>query len=122
MFRSWILTGLIGLAAACTVATPLSAQTRPDAATVSGRVTLASDGSPVHGATVVVVGARRTTTTDDAGAFTIENVPLGTYEVIAQREHLSADRQTVTLTAGGSASLTFVLTIAALHENVAVTG
>jgi iron complex outermembrane receptor protein len=122
MFRSWILTGLVGLAAACAVATPLSAQTRSDAATVSGRVTLAADGSPVHGATVIVVGARRTTTTDDAGVFTIENVPIGTYEVVAQREHLSADRQTVTLTAGGSASLTFVLTIAALHENVAVTG
>jgi iron complex outermembrane receptor protein len=41
--------------------------------------------------------------------------------VIAQREHLSAARQVVTVTAGGRASLEFELTIEALHENISVT-
>ncbi len=114
-------TSVAALAATLLLASPLSAQTRPATGAVAGRVTLAADGSAVHGATVIVVGARRDTTTDATGTFSIENVPVGTYEVIAQREHLSAGRQTVTVTAGGRASLEFALTIEALHENISVT-
>ena len=110
----------LAMAAACLAAgSPLFAQN--GAGTISGRVSLASDNSPVHGATVIVVGARRTATTNDAGAFVLENVPAGTYDVIAQREHLSAVRQSVTVVAGQTATVTFGLTLEAIHEEVAVT-
>lgn len=89
--------------------------------TLTGKVILASTNEPVHGATVVAVGARRTTTTGEAGAFTIENVPPGTYEVLAQREHFSSARQTVTIVAGQTAAVEFRLSIEALHEEVTVT-
>lgn len=121
MFRSILSTGVCAILATLVPISALSAQTRPATGTVTGRVTLAVDGSPVHGATVIVVGARRDTTTDPTGAFSIENVPVGSYEVIAQREHLSAGRQTVTVAAGATATVEFALTIEALHENVAVT-
>jgi iron complex outermembrane receptor protein len=110
----------LAVVAACLAAgSPLLAQT--GSGTISGRVTLASDNSPVHGATVIVVGARRTATTNDAGAFTLENVAAGTYDVIAQREHLSAVRQSVTVVAGQTATVVFALTLEAIHEEVAVT-
>ncbi len=89
--------------------------------TVTGKVIFEASGQPVHGATVIIIGARRTTTTSDAGTFEIPNVPVGTFEVIAQREHFSAARKTVTVAAGQTVSVEFSLAIETVHENVTVT-
>ncbi|HYN08336.1 MAG TPA: TonB-dependent receptor [Vicinamibacterales bacterium] len=88
--------------------------------TISGRVTL-ENGDPVHGATVIVVGARRQATTGDDGKFEISNVPAGTYSVLAQRVQLSTSRQTATVAAGQIATLEFKLSIG-IHEEIVVTG
>jgi hypothetical protein len=98
--------------------TSVYAQTRTG--TVSGRVAL-ENGDPVHGATVIIVGARRQTTTADDGKFEITNVPPGTYDVLAQRAQLSTSRQTVTITAGPTATLDFKLAVG-IHEEITVTG
>lgn len=124
MIRDVLLRGFAGvalLAGALAAAGEATAQTAPDTGTVTGRVVLAVDGSPVHGATVVVVGTRRSATTDETGGFRIDSVPVGTHEVIAQREHLSADRQTVTVTAGETVEIAFALGLEARHESIAVT-
>lgn len=121
MLRSWILRGLVAALVAGATSPALSAQTPPGAGTISGTVTLQLDGSPVHGATIIVVGARRTATTGPDGTFAIPNVPAGAYEVVARREHLTAERQTVTVAAGAAATVTFALVVEALHEEVAVT-
>jgi len=89
--------------------------------TITGTVTLERTGAPLHGATIVVIGARRTTTTGELGVFEITNVPPGTYEVLAQREHFSAARQSVTVVPGQTATLAFQLSIEAVHEEVTVT-
>lgn len=89
--------------------------------TVAGRVTLQDGGAPVHGATVIVVGARRQAVSGEDGRFEITNVPAGTYEVLAQREHFSAARQSVTVAAGQTASIEFSLSVEAFHEEVTVT-
>lgn len=89
--------------------------------TVTGKVVFEASGDPVHGATVIIIGARRTTTTSDKGTFEIPNVPVGTFEVIAQREHFSAARKSVTVTAGQTVSVEFSLSIETVHENVTVT-
>jgi iron complex outermembrane receptor protein len=104
-------------------ARPAFAQTaRPSTGgTITGKVVLESTGAAVHGAVVVVVGARRTANAGDDGAFVITNVAPGTYEVLAQREHFSAARQTVTVVAGQTATLEFKLSIEAIHEEVTVT-
>jgi iron complex outermembrane receptor protein len=102
---------------AAMVAVPAHAQS---GTTVTGRVTLAG-GEPVHGATVVIVGARRTATTDDTGAFTIAGVSPGTYEVLAQREHFTAARQTIVIGQTPPTPLAFVLTAETVHEQLTVT-
>jgi iron complex outermembrane recepter protein len=88
--------------------------------TITGTVTLPT-GDPVHGALVVVIGSRRTVTTDAEGAFTLPALPPGTYDVIAQREHLTTHRQRVTVTAGQASTANFTLSLEALHEDVVVT-
>jgi iron complex outermembrane receptor protein len=112
---------LAALAATLAVVWSSTAFAQSTAGTVSGKVTFEATNQPVHGATVIIIGARRTVTTNDAGAFEIPNVPVGTYDVIAQREHFSAARKSVTVTAGQTATLEFVLSIETVHENVTVT-
>ncbi len=88
---------------------------------VTGTVKFEASGAPVHGATIIVIGARRTTTTSATGTFELRNVPAGTFEVVAQREHFSAARQSVTVVAGQTATVEFLLTVEAVHEHVTVT-
>lgn len=88
---------------------------------VSGKVTFDVTGDPVHGATVIIIGARRTATTNDTGTFELTNVPPGTYDVVAQREHFSAARKSVTVVAGQTVTVDFSLVIETVHENLTVT-
>ena len=74
-------------------APPVQAQ---DTGTVRGTVTLVENDDPVDGAVVLVLGAGAFTFTDE-GTFEITSVPVGSYVVTAQREHLTTDRQTVTV-------------------------
>ena len=97
---------------------PLAAQ---EAGTVRGSVTLIENAAGVHGAVVLVVGPGLVALTDERGGFQIDGVPAGTYEVLAQREHLSAGRQTITLVGGGSVTLRFELGLSPVHEEVTVT-
>ena len=106
------------LAAAAMLVGPVWAQ---ETGVVGGRVTLMENGGPVHGAVIVVVGAGAVGLTDEQGAFEIDNVPAGSYEVIAQREHLTADRRMVTVAAGGTATVDFALGLSAVHEELTVT-
>jgi iron complex outermembrane receptor protein len=114
------VSALLALLLAVGSASPAFGQTT--AGSISGKVILDTTGAPVHGASVVVVSLRRTSTTGDDGTFTIANVPPGVYEVLAQRDHFSAARQTATVTAGGTTTLEFKLSIEAVHEEVTVTG
>jgi iron complex outermembrane receptor protein len=87
---------------------------------IRGTVSLAQNNDPVHGATVLVTELRRTATTDDTGQYEIRNVPPGTYEVLAQREHLTTERKQVTVTAEQAATADFSLAIG-VHEELTVT-
>jgi len=88
--------------------------------TIAGRVTL-ENGDPVHGATVILVGARRQAITGDDGKFEITNVPAGTYEVLAQRAQLSTGRQTAIVAGGQTLTVEFKLSLG-IHEEITVTG
>ncbi|MDQ3069423.1 MAG: TonB-dependent receptor [Acidobacteriota bacterium] len=99
---------------------PVPQSPAPVATSITGKV-LNQNGEPVHGAQIVVIGIARTVTTADDGTYTLPNVAPGSYEVIAQREHLTTERQSVTVTAGQAATADFTLSIEGVHEEVVVT-
>ncbi len=88
---------------------------------IHGSVMLEGNGGPVHGAVVLVVGTGDFALTDEQGIFEIDDVPAGAYEVLAQREHLTAGRQMVTVDPGGAATVDFMLGLSPVHEDVTVT-
>ena len=88
---------------------------------VRGTVTFAEGGAAVHGAVVLVVGPGLVALTSENGAFEIVNVPAGTYEVLAQREHLTAGRQTIMVDAEHTTTVDFTLELSPVHEEVTVT-
>ena len=59
------------------------AVTSPATGAISGTVTNADSGATISGATVRVEGTSRSTTTDSSGGYTIIDIPVGTYDVIA---------------------------------------
>ena len=98
-------------------ASPVQAQ---ETGTLRGSVILVETGDPVDGALIQIIGTGAFTFTDD-GIFQFTNVPVGSYEVTAQREHLAAGRQTVTVAAGETAGLDFALSLLLVREEVNVT-
>ena len=112
--RMPILAGLV----ASVLATTAYAQ---NTGTIRGEVTFTASGEPVHGAVVLVVGPSLVALTDENGIFEIPEVRSGTYEVLAQREHLTAARQTVTVPAGQAVVVDFTLDLTTIHEELTVT-
>jgi iron complex outermembrane receptor protein len=112
------VTGALGLGLLL-LAGPTAAQ--DTTGRITGTVVLDVTGEPLHGATVIVVGPGRAVVTDSAGTFTIAGLAPGAYEVVATREHLTAGRLTVQVTAGGTATAEFRLSISSVHEEVTVT-
>jgi len=112
--RNAVAAALVAVLAVAT----LSAQS---AATIRGRVTFENGNEPVHGAIVLVVGAGRSATTDEDGRFEIGGLPAGTFDVVAQREHLTTARQRISLSADQQVDLTFALVLTPLHEQLTVT-
>ena len=111
------------LALAALAAAPVAAQ--PTGA-LQGAVTLAEQAAAeqaaaVHGAVILIVGTGLVGLTDEDGAFRIANVPAGVHEVLAQREHLTTSRQTITVDAGGTATVDFELGLSPVREEVTVT-
>ena len=88
---------------------------------VRGIVSFLENGGAVHGAVVLLVGPGLVALTDEQGEFVIDNVPAGTYEILAQREHLSATRQLITVDSGQTTEMEFELLLSPIHEEVTVT-
>ena len=55
------------------------------------------------------------------GHFQFDGLAPGTYELLAQREHLTATRQSVTVPAGGVETIAFMLELSPVHEELTVT-
>ena len=100
--------------------TPLQAA-QDDAGSVRGSVILEENGDFVSGTVILVVGAGAFALTDGQGRFRIDDVPAGEYEIVAQRDHLTAGRQTVLVEPGGTATADFVLRLSPVREEVTVT-
>jgi TonB-linked SusC/RagA family outer membrane protein len=95
-----------------------------NAGSVTGTVTNRQNGQPIPGAQVNLVNTRYGALTDQAGRFTIVNVPAGTYTVVATFLGYTEARQAnLVVRAGQAASATFQLeeTVLTLQQLV-VTG
>ncbi|MGI8509439.1 MAG: SusC/RagA family TonB-linked outer membrane protein [Gemmatimonadaceae bacterium] len=90
-------------------------------ASISGRVTKTGDGVPVGGVRVIVVNSRVGATTDADGHYVIRNAPVGTDQVRALRIGFISQSQPVTVSAGQSATVNFILAEAAVQLQQMVT-
>ena len=88
---------------------------------IRGTVTFADNGERVHGATVLVIGIDRVELTDEDGEFVFQYIPAGTYAILAQREHLTAERQTIVVEPGQVVILELSLGLSTVHEDITVT-
>ena len=110
-------TGVAALFATLCASDPLLAQTR-----ITGAVR-ASDGSgPIVGAEVTLTGTKRGAITREDGRYTIA-VDAGTYQVTAKRIGYAPETQSVTVTAGRTATLDFELKVTAAQlGGIVITG
>jgi iron complex outermembrane receptor protein len=93
----------------------------PSTGSITGVVELAENGDPVHGAVVIIVGLGKFATTDEHGRFEIVDVPANRWDMLAQREHLTAARKTIEVFAGEATDVTFTLELSPIHEDITVT-
>jgi len=117
LMRLWLLAALVlflpGLAAA------------QSTATLQGRVTDAESGDPLPGANVVLYRAGETAAfrgvaADMQGRYRLENLPAGTYEVVARFVGYADARRTVTLAAGATVTVDLALAPVELGLNPVV--
>ena len=75
----------------------------------SGRVTRASDGSGISGATVS--SSSGSTTTGSSGNFTLSNLPAGSVQLTASANGFTSISKTVSIVAGQTTSVSFALAV-----------
>ena len=87
---------------------------------VEGVVSLPTEAL-AHRATVMLVQLSRIVETDEEGRYRFENVPGGTYEVVAIMSAMSAPSQVVEVSAGVTVSLDIQLVVSRLRQQITVT-
>jgi hypothetical protein len=92
----------------------------PATGSIAGTVT-AQGGGAISGATVTVDGTSHSATTNASGAYTISDVPEGTYSVTASASGYTDQTKTgVTVTDGGTTTVDFQLTPVASDGDMSV--
>ena len=108
---------------ACAIAPGASAQTAVTTGTVGG-VVKDTTGGRVAGAAVTVVHvetSRRSKATADAeGRYRFLALPVGRYEIVAERQGFQPDKVTVTLTVGATLDVPLMLAPANVSEVISV--
>jgi iron complex outermembrane receptor protein len=88
--------------------------------TIRGTVTLETSGTPVHNVIVTIPQLRLSMSTDDNGVYQFNNVPPGTYDLIAHLDRVPDVVQRAEVTAGGTTVSDFQLKITAKREEVTI--
>jgi outer membrane receptor protein involved in Fe transport len=100
-------TGAVFLASLVAGASPARAQRTTGA--VRGVVTNADTRTPIMGARVAIANPERVAITDERGAYTLRDVPAGTYSVLTTAVGRKPDSSSVTVRAAATASLEVAL-------------
>ena len=115
-----VLRSLVGALLLVWSAVPAGAQS--PTGTVAGQITDRSTGQPIAGVEVQVVGTSLRTLSDNQGRYLVTQVPAGEHSIRASMLGYAAARQTVTVTAGGTAAASFAMETTALEvEGIVVT-
>jgi iron complex outermembrane receptor protein len=115
--RRWVVVALLASAA---LGGSLRAQ---GTGSVSGRVVDSTSQAPVANATVNVVGTQIGALTRVDGRYFLQGVPAGPQQIRVTRIGFAAQTKPTTVSAGGAATLDFVMTpVAATLSEVVVTG
>lgn len=88
--------------------------------TLRGVVTLETSGKPVHGVIVTILQLRRSADTSDDGTYEIQDVPPGTYDVVAHLDRVPDVVQSVQVAGGGTTTADFQLRLRIVGEEVTV--
>ncbi len=86
-----------------------------------GKVTLETTGNPIHNVIITISRLNRSTETDDNGVYEFQNIPPGTYEIIAHLDRVPDVVETVTVTAGGTTTADIQIRLTTRREEVTVT-
>lgn len=87
---------------------------------IVGRVFLPNGTLVVH-STVLIVDLGLELETNDEGSFRFEDVPAGTYDLVAHLNTLSSQSALVTVTEGDQVSVDLVLVLTPIRESITVT-
>jgi len=102
-------TGATLLASLVTFAGASLAGAQRSTGTVRGVVTNAETHSPIMGARVAILNPERVAISDGRGAFTLRDVPAGTYSVFTTAVARKPDSSSVTVSGGAAATLNVAL-------------
>jgi TonB-linked SusC/RagA family outer membrane protein len=110
-----------------TVAMLGAREVQAQAGRITGQVTDSAVARPIGGVEVVVLGAAGTVQasarTDEAGRYTLANVPPGSVHVRARVPGFAPKDRVITLAAGGTATADFALALRSIQlDQVVVTG
>ena len=109
----------LALLASLAFASAAAAQT----GTVTGQVTDGASGRPLESAQVYIEGTPLGTLTNSQGRYLFVNAPPGTHTVIAELVGYRSGSETVTVTAGGTSTVDFGLSVTAIQlDQIVVTG
>ena len=97
----------------------LRPQTPPS---IAGTVRLGSSGEPLHGASVLIEGLGRTTTSDGEGRYAFLGVPPGTYDLVTHLDSIFTEvSKIVTVAEGRTAAVDFALELHSIKSEITVT-
>jgi iron complex outermembrane receptor protein len=89
--------------------------------TLSGKVVLESNGSPLRNAMITVSRSGKLSESEADGTYEIKGIPPGTYSVLVHLQSLSDETKTVTITAGQTTTLNFSLKLSPVVQTLTVT-
>lgn len=89
--------------------------------TLKGTVTLETSGKPVHNVAVTITQLKRTAETDENGTYEFQNVPPGSYDVIAHMDRVPDVVQRVQVASGATATADLQIRLRVVGEQVTVT-
>lgn len=91
------------------------------AGVLQGRVILKTRGTPLHNAEVIIVQIGRSTESDENGNFEFQQVPSGSFDVVASLPGLSSELQTVEMQGSAIETVNFELAVDVPRVEVTVT-